>query len=274
MAEERRLLFALCHSAAVAFDRCRLSEDIRTAQMRAETEKLRAALLSSVSHDLRTPLASIIGATSTLSELGDAVPDAQQRELLAMVLSEAERLNRFVGNLLDMARIEYGKLQPRPSWCDVRDVIAQAVQGLNRALASRPLEVEVSDDFPLLHVDSVLLERVLENLVDNAVKYAKGDSPVRVTAHIEGGSAMLRVIDRGPGIPPGEREAVLTLAYRVREADKRSAGTGLGLHICRVLIEALGGTIELLDGPQRRGLCAQITLPLAELEEKQEAVAV
>ena len=274
MAEERRLLFALCHSAAVAFDRCRLSEDIRTAHMRAETEKLRAALLSSVSHDLRTPLASIIGATSTLSELGDAVPDAQQRELLAMVLSEAERLNRFVGNLLDMARIEYGKLQPRPSWCDVRDVIGQAVQGLNRALASRPLEVEVSDDFPLLHVDSVLLERVLENLVDNAVKYATGDSPVRVTAHIEGGSAMLRVIDRGPGIPPAEREAVLTLAYRVREADKRSAGTGLGLHICRVLIEALGGTIELLDGPQRRGLCAQITLPLAELEEKQEAVAV
>jgi len=270
--EQQRLLSALSHSAGVALERCRLSEEMRSAQMLVEAEKLRAALLSSVSHDLRTPLASIIGATSTLNELGDSVPPAQQRELLSMVLKEAERLDRFVGNLLDMTRIEYGKLQPQAGWCDLRDVLAGVVRGLHLVLANQPLKVSIDADFPLLFIDAVLLERVLENLVDNAVKHSGVELPVQVSASVSGSEAVIRVIDLGHGLSIGDRSTVQTLVHRARDADRRSAGSGLGLAICRGFVDALGGTLQLLDGPGRRGLCAEIRLPrgdaLATLEDQ------
>jgi two-component system, OmpR family, sensor histidine kinase KdpD len=282
-AEQQRLLLALCHSAGVALERCRLSEEMRSAQMLAEAEQLRAALLSSVSHDLRTPLASIIGATSTLSEFGDAVPPPQQRELLTLVLREAERLDRFVANLLDMTRIEYGKLQPRPSWCDVRDIIAGVVRSLHLQVTSQPLEVVIDAGFPLLHVDGVLLERVLENLVDNAVKHAGADPPVCITARVSGAEAVLQVIDHGPGLSPEDRSAVLAMVHRARDRDARSAGAGLGLAICRGFVAAVGGTLELRDAceadrdgeetPARRGLCAEIRLPLRWVEGGVEEAA-
>jgi len=261
-AENARLLVALCHLAAVALDRHRLAEEIRAAQMLTETEKLRTALLLSVSHDLRTPLASIIGAASTLEDLREALPPSDQEELLQTVLSEAARLDRFVANLLDMTRIEYGGLEPRPAWCDLRDLIAEATRGLSSVLGQRKLEVELSEDFPLLYIDGVLLERVLENLIDNAAKYSSTNSPLRLTAHRDGARAVLRLFDRGPGIPHDQREAVFTLFHRVREADKRAAGTGLGLAICRGLVEALGGEISLEDGADGKGLCAEVRVPL------------
>ena len=265
--EKARLLVALCHLAAVALDRHRLAEEMRAAHLLTETEKLRAALLSSVSHDLRTPLASIIGAASTLEDFSDALPPEDQRELLATVLSESLRLNRFVGNLLDMTRIEYGGLALRPAWCDLRDLIAEATRGLQSVLGPRTLALEVSDDFPLLFVDAVLLERVLENLIDNAAKYSSAEAPLRLTAHTEPGHAVLRLIDRGPGIPREQREAVFTLFHRVREADKREAGTGLGLAICRGLVEALGGAISLEDGPDAKGLCVEVRVPLGHASD-------
>jgi two-component system, OmpR family, sensor histidine kinase KdpD len=269
--EQGRFLFAIGHLAAVALDRHRLADEMRTAQVLTETERLRAALLSSVSHDLRTPLAAIIGSASTLDELGELLPPSQQRDLLGTILGEAERLNRFVGNLLDMTRIEYGGLEPRPAWCDVRDVVADAARGLHAVLEKRELQLDVSADFPLLYVDGVLLERVLENLIDNAAKYGGPDAPLQVSAHCAGERAVLRVIDRGPGIPREEREAVFTLFHRARDADKRAAGTGLGLAICRGLIEALGGTIQLGDGPGGRGLCAEIRMPLASEARRRSA---
>lgn len=266
--DNARLLVALCHLAAVALDRHRLADEMRAAQMSAESEKLRAALLSSVSHDLRTPLASIIGAASTLDALHAALPLADQRELIATVLAEAERLNRFVANLLDMTRLGYGRLEPRPAWCDLRDLIAEATHGLHGVLAGRTLRVEIPDDFPLLHVDAVLLERVLANLVDNAAKYSPADEALLLRARVDGDEAVVQMLDRGPGIPADQREAVFQPFHRVRDGDKRAAGTGLGLTICRGLAEALGGSIALRDGEGGVGLCAEVRLPLHSLEAK------
>jgi two-component system, OmpR family, sensor histidine kinase KdpD len=265
--EQRLLLLALRDLAAAAIDRRRLADRIRESEMRAETEKLRAALLSSVSHDLRTPLAGIIGAASTLLGLGSSLRDDDQKELLATVLGEAERLDRFVGNLLDMVRLESGAPLPKPSWCDIRDIVAEAVRGLSRMLADRELELHIEPDFPLLYVDGVLLERVIANLLDNAAKYSPAGTPIQVAAHRERDSAVLRVIDRGPGIPAAEREAVFTLFHRVREADKRVAGTGLGLAICRGLTESLHGSIEVGTGAGDSGACVEVRLPLPEPAE-------
>jgi two-component system sensor histidine kinase KdpD len=261
-ADAIRLLSALCQSAGVALERCRLSEEIRAAQMAAEAERLRTVLLSSVSHDLRTPLASIIGATSTLRDLGDAVRPAEQSELLTMVLEEARRLDRFVGNLLDMTRIGSGKLEPRLAWCDVRDVIAEVVRSLHLQLASGPLDVAIARGFPLLYVDAVLLERVIENLVHNAVKHAGADRPVALTADVDRDVARIRVIDAGPGLDRAAQAARNPLLRRVRDSDRRTAGSGMGLAICYAFTEALGGKLVLLDGAGGRGLCAEIRFPL------------
>ena len=268
--EQRRLLAALCHSGGVALERCRLSEEMRSAQMAVDEEKLRAALLSSVSHDLRTPLASIIGATSTLNEIGESIPPAEQSELLCMVQKEAERLDRLVGNLLDMARIGHGRLEPRPTWCDVRDVIAEVVRGLHLVPAQQKLSVSLEREFPLLFVDAVLLERVVENLVDNAVKHAGSDLPIQVTAGRSGDTAVIRVLDQGPGLPCVEGVPRHSLLRRARRSDGRPAGSGLGLEICQAFVDALGGALRLLPGPGGRGLCAEIRLPCHALAQETE----
>lgn len=260
--DQRRVLLALREMAAVAFDRRRLADRIRDAQLEAERNKLRTALLSSVSHDLRTPLAGIIGAASTLADFEASLPEGDRKELLGAVLSEGERLDRFVANLIDMTRLGSGGTEPRPSWCDIRDIVAEAVRGLSRALADRQLEVRISPDFPVLHVDAFLVERVLANLLDNAAKYSSAGAPILLTAHREGGSAIVRVIDQGRGIPVHEREAVFAWFHRVRDADRRVAGTGLGLPICRGLTEALGGSIEVQEGPGGKGTCVEVRLPV------------
>ncbi len=259
---QRGLLLALRDLCAAAIDRRRLTDRIRRAQMSAETDKLRAALLSSVSHDLRTPLSGIIGAASTLVGPGISLAEDARADLLATVLDEAERLDRFVGNLIDMTRLEAGGPQPRPSWCDLRDVVADVLRGLSRVLAERKLELRIEPGFPLLYVDGFLLDRVIANLVDNAVKYSAAGTPVMITAQRKRDTAILCVIDRGRGIPPEEREAVFDPFHRLRDADHRVAGTGLGLAICRGLTESLGGKIEVKSGPDDIGTCVEVRLPI------------
>jgi len=260
--DQRVLLLALREIAAVALDRRRLAEQIRESQMTSERERLRTALLSSVSHDLRTPLAGIIGAASALAGLEGALPEPARKELLATVLSEAERLDRFVANLLDMTRIEAGGPEPNPSWCDLRDIIADALRGLSRVLADRELEVDVDAGFPMLYLDGFLLERVIANLLDNAAKYSAQGTPISISARREGQTGVLRVIDRGRGIPTDQRASVFTLFHRTKERDRRIAGTGLGLAICRGLTEALRGSIEIQTGPGGHGTCVEVRLPL------------
>ncbi len=259
----RRLLDALADQAAVAIERITLVEDIDRARVTAETERLRAALLTSVSHDLRTPLASIIGSLTSLRSYGDGYDDATRETLMATIQAEAERLNRFIGNLLDMTRLEAGAIEIKPEPEDLTEIVGTALQRAGRLLAEHRVEVDLAPDLPLLRADYLLLEQALFNLLDNAAKYAPAGSLVRISARRERGSVAIEVTDEGPGVPPGDLERIFDKFYRVQQQDRQRAGTGLGLAICRGFIAALGGTITAGSRSDRSGAVFTIRLPAA-----------
>ncbi|MCF8479913.1 MAG: sensor histidine kinase KdpD [Rhodospirillum sp.] len=260
--EQRSLLAAVADQSAVAIERSQLSQDIEEARLLSETENLRSALLSSLSHDLRTPLVSIIGSATTLSDVGERISPEDRRSLVDTVLEEANRLNRFVQNLLDMTRLGYGALRPRRDWTDPVDVVGRAVHRLGDLLAPFQVRVDMAPDAPLLFVDPVLIEQVLVNILDNAAKHSPADGLIRVEAGPRDGWFRILVEDDGPGIPPDERELVFDMFYRVKARDSRIAGTGLGLSICRGLVEAHGGSILAEDGRGQRGAAIVLRLPL------------
>jgi two-component system sensor histidine kinase KdpD len=262
--DHRRLLEAVADQAAVAVERTKLVADIEDARVATESEKLRAALLASVSHDLRTPLVSIIGAATALGSLDAKLSLEARAELVDTVLGEAERLNRYVQNLLDMTKLGYGALQPRRDWVELPDIVASAVARLRRELAHLQVQVDLPAGLPLLHVDPVLIEQVLVNLLDNAGKHAQAS--IAINAAIEGEQIKLRVVDDGPGIAEADRLRVFEMFYRARQGDG-APGTGLGLSICRGLIEAHGGRITALAGPGDRGTAIEITLPLPQADK-------
>jgi two-component system, OmpR family, sensor histidine kinase KdpD len=261
--EERRLLDALGDQAAIAIERTRLAEDIDEARLLAETERLRSALLTSISHDLRTPLASIIGAITSLRSYGQNYDVMARTELMATVQDEAERLNRFVGNLLDMTRLESGALEPKRGYVDLGEIIGSALDRTAKVLHGHKVEVELTPDLPMLNIDAVLMEQVMVNLLDNAAKYAPAGSLVRVEAYRQDGSVAIDVSDEGAGIPNDALERVFDKFYRVRAGDRQRAGTGLGLAICRGFVEALGGRIVARNRPDRAGAVLHITFPAA-----------
>jgi two-component system sensor histidine kinase KdpD len=265
--EQRRLLDAVSDQAAVAIERTTLASSIEDARVMAETEQLRSALLSSISHDLRTPLVSIIGSATSLVTFGDTLSEENRRELLETVLEEAERLNRFVQNLLDMTRLGYGALTPKRDWVDLRDVVASAIERLKQALAPFKVVTDFKPGLHLLYVDPILIEQVMVNVLDNAGKYSPPGETIQIRGFEREGRAVIQVVDRGPGIPERERELVFDMFYRVKAGDNRIAGTGLGLAICRGLMEAHGGTIVALSGDYGQGACLELTLPIAEPPE-------
>jgi two-component system sensor histidine kinase KdpD len=240
---ERRQLDALADLAAIAMERIRLAKDVDQARMLAETEKLRSALLTSISHDLRTPLASIIGAISSLRAYGTLYDEHARDEMLTTALDEAERLNRYVANLLDMTQLDAGALQPKQEACDLQDVIGAALRRTSKQLAAHQIKVNVPANFPLLTLDFMLMEQVLVNLLDNAAKYTPPGTVVEVSAQRHKFSVVLMVRDEGPGIPAEELQRVFDKFYRIREGDRSRSGTGLGLAICRGFVEAMGGRI-------------------------------
>lgn len=260
-AEQQRLLFAMRDQAGVALEKVDLATEVQRSRLMTEADKLRAALLSSVSHDLRTPLVSIKGATTALMELDDALPATDKRELLENVLTETDRLNRYVQNLLDMTRLGYGALKPRWDWCDIRDIFGAAVRDLKHALDGRPINVTVAPGEELIRTDAGLLEQVLVNLLENAAKYSPADTAVDLAGRRRGDSYELRVSDHGPGIPHGERERVFDVFHRARATDQKTAGTGMGLAICKGFVEALGGTIEVSSSANVGGCTVRIRLP-------------
>jgi two-component system sensor histidine kinase KdpD len=274
--EHRRLLDAVVDQAAVAIERTKLTVDIEEARILSETEQLRSALLSSVSHDLRTPLVSILGSATSLANLGDAIPTRDRAELAQTILEESERLNRFVQNLLDMTRLGYGALEPKRDWIDLRDVIGGAVRDMRRSLEDLKVELRFAADLPLMYVDPVLIGQVVMNLLDNAAKHAPLNSTVTVSAGRRGEDIAVSVVDGGPGIPPDDRRAVFDMFYRVAVRDSDARGTGLGLAICKGLVEAHGGEIAAGIGPDGRGTEMTFTLPLREVPpifESQDAEA-
>jgi two-component system sensor histidine kinase KdpD len=262
----RRLFDALADQAAIAVERITLAEDIDRARVTAETERLRAALLTSISHDLRTPLATIIGSLTSLRSYGKSYGEKTRDELVATIQAEAERLNRFIGNLLDMTRLEAGAIELKPELADIGEILGTALERAGKILASHRVKVEIDPKLPMVHVDYLLLEQVLFNLLDNAAKYAPAGSLVEVRARRDGGAALIEVIDEGPGIPPEHLEHIFDKFYRVHAQDRQRAGTGLGLAIGRGFVEALGGTIRAGNRSDRSGAVFTIRLPIGAAE--------
>ncbi|MBV9378430.1 MAG: sensor histidine kinase KdpD [Alphaproteobacteria bacterium] len=260
--DERRLLDALCDQAAVAIERISLAKGLDEARVLAETERLRAALLTSISHDLRTPLASILGTVSSLRSFPEKYGATEREELLATLQDEAERLNRFVANLLDMTRLESGAIELKIEFIDVAEIIGSALQRAGNVLAGHRVEVEIEPGLPMLRLDAVLFEQVLFNLFDNAAKYSPAGSRIDLRAKRDGELVEIEVVDEGPGIPPADFERIFNKFYRVQAQDRRRAGTGLGLAICRGFVEALGGWIVARNRRDRSGAVLTIRMPV------------
>jgi two-component system sensor histidine kinase KdpD len=267
------LLEALLAQAAVAIERIRLSQERDEARLAAETERLRSALLTSLSHDLKTPLASITGAVTALRQY-DALYDATARdELAATIQDEAERLGRFVANLLDMARLEAGGIVLDLQPVELGEVVGTALQRTASVLAEYRVVIDFAPSLPMLNLDMVLFEQVLVNLLDNAAKYAPASSTVTVKGRRSEDGITLEVIDEGPGLAPGDKERVFEKFYRASKGDRQRAGTGLGLAICRGFVEALGGTIRAANRADRPGAVFIITFPEAMIAASYESVS-
>jgi two-component system sensor histidine kinase KdpD len=257
-AEQRTLLEAVGRQAALALDRVRLAEEARQAALRARTEELRSGLLSSVSHDLRTPLAAITGAATTLYEAAD-LDVATRRDLTEAICEEAERLERLVSNLLDMTRLQSGAVEPRREWVPLVEVIGGALTRVEERLAGRRVRTDLAEDLPLVSLDPVLVEQLFINLLENAAKYTPSSAELEIRAAREGGMLVVDVADRGPGIPPGDEERIFERFHRGAHAGV--GGAGLGLPIARAIAEAHGGRLVASNRPGG-GALFRLTLPL------------
>jgi two-component system sensor histidine kinase KdpD len=260
--DERRLIDALIDQGALAIERVHLVEDMDRAKRTIETDRLRSALLTSISHDLKTPLASILGAASTLRDLGGSLDTAQKAELIGTVVEESERLNRFIANLLDMTRLEAGAVTPNFGLHDLGEIVGAALRRAAPLLARHRVETDMGRDLPMVEVDAVLFEQALFNLLDNAAKYAPAGTTIGIHGWSDGHSVHLQVMDEGEGIPAGEIGRVFDKFYRVRKADHVRAGTGLGLAISRGFIEAMKGTLVADNRSDRSGAVFTIALPV------------
>ncbi|HYA80249.1 MAG TPA: sensor histidine kinase KdpD [Methylocystis sp.] len=261
--QEERLLSSILDQTATAIDRAGLVEHSIRAAALEENEKLRQTLLSSLSHDLRTPLASITGAVTSLRELGEKMSPPERQDLLASIEEESGRLSRFVKNLLDMSRIEAGALEVRRDWVDVADAVRAAAGRIKKTFPEMKVSLSLAPGLPFIRGDANLLQQVLFNLLDNAHKYGGGAAAVH--ARREGRDVVVTVTDEGPGIKPADLERIFEKFYRGGRPDGRKAGTGLGLSICRGLVEAMGGTIRAQSPAlRRRGTRIILRFPAAE----------
>jgi len=265
--DQRRLFNALADQAALAIERIGLAQDVERAQIAVETEQFRSALLTSISHDLRTPLASVLGSATSLRNYRHSLDEAAQDELIATIQEEAERLNRFIANLLDMTRLEAGAVQPQSDLIDLGDIVGSALQRAAKVVAKHRASVDLAADLPMLRLDPVLFEQVLFNLLDNAAKYAPAGTEIGLNARREGNVVWLQVIDEGRGIPADDLERIFDKFYRVQVADNRRVGTGLGLAICKGFVEAMGGTIAAGNRRDGHGAVFTIAFPLAAGQE-------
>ena len=259
-AEYRRLAESLSAQAALALERAQLGEEARRAQMLEAAERLQAALLNSISHDLRTPLVSITGALTALRDDYAQVDQEALRGLVSDACVEADRLNRLVGHLLDMTRIEARAMHLTLEPCDVQDAVGSALEQSAERLAGREVRTDLPPGLPLVTMDFVLIVQVLVNLIENAVKYSAAASPIEISAAIEGEMLRLEVADRGVGIPAGDLARIFDKFYRVQRPDVVT-GSGLGLAICRGIVEAHSGDIAAANRPGG-GTVISVTLPL------------
>ncbi|MDE1893289.1 MAG: sensor histidine kinase KdpD [Xanthomonadaceae bacterium] len=259
--DRRSLALAMVQDIGRALERARLADELESARVQGETERLRSALLSSVSHDLRSPLASMIGAAGTLLSYEEKLPADERRELLESILGEGQRLDRYIQNLLDMTRLGHGTLKLARDWTDAAEIVAAAVGRLRKLFPDLRVDVLMPADTVLLFVHPALIEQALFNILENAARFSPPGAPVRVSSQSLGERWLLEVRDQGPGIPEEERARIFDMFYSVSRGDRAPQGTGLGLAICRGMVGAHGGSVEALPG-NGRGTTIRISLPL------------
>lgn len=257
---QRRLMEAFANQAAQAIERVQLAEEARQIKLLQAAEKLQTALLNSISHDLRTPLVSITGALTSLDEQSDSLNEEHRRSLILTAREEADRLNRLVGNLLSMTRIESGAIKLHVEPGDLQDVVGTALEQLGKRIADRKVEVNIPDNFPLVPMDFTLMVQVLVNVLDNAVKYSPDYCAIEVSGRVAEGFARLQVADRGEGIPPEDLARIFDKFYRVQRPESVS-GTGLGLSISKGIVEIHNGRVYA-SGRDGGGTIITIELPL------------
>jgi two-component system, OmpR family, sensor histidine kinase KdpD len=269
--DQRRLLDALRDQGALAIERVRLVEEMDRVERTAETERLRSALLTSISHDLKTPLAAVLGAAGALRDIGVKLSDAEKADLLATIIDESERLNRFIANLLDMTKLESGAVKPNVALHDLGEIVGSALRRAGRILSHHQVELELAPDLPMLELDAVLFEQVLFNLLDNAAKYAPPETTIRIQSWQDPETVSLRVLDEGSGIAANDLDHIFDKFYRAQKTDHVRAGTGLGLAISRGFVEAMRGTIVAANRTDRSGAAFTISLPIPRQRQNLEA---
>ncbi|WP_448110451.1 DUF4118 domain-containing protein [Pseudomonas lini] len=260
--QRRRLLTALSQPLAQALARAQLADDLEAARLHGETEQLRSALLASVSHDLRTPLTSMRGSIDSLLALGEAIPLEDRRELLEGTRDEAERLDRYIQNLLDMTRLGHGALKLARDWVSPADIVGSSLNRLRAVLASLQVITEVPAELPLLYVHAALIEQALVNVLENAARFSPPRGRLELRAGATDSELFFSVSDEGPGIPEEERAKIFDMFYTAARGDRGGQGTGLGLAICQGMVGAHGGRISVTDGIEGRGTCITLHLPL------------
>jgi two-component system sensor histidine kinase KdpD len=261
--ERARLAEAMTRDLGQALRRLQLSGQLEATRLQAETERLRASLLSSVSHDLRSPLSTIIGSAESLDLYRDRMPVDDQRQLARDIVGEGRRLDRYIQNLLDMTRLGQGLADLHREWVGLDDIVGSALQRITRVHAGRAFALHLPTPAPLLHVNPPLFEQALFNALDNAAKFSPVDTAVDVLARLEAGRIEIDIRDAGPGIPEAEREPVFDMFHSVARGDRCPDGTGLGLTICRGILRAHGGEAMALARGDRAGTILRLSLPLA-----------
>ncbi|MBV4544896.1 sensor histidine kinase [Pseudomonas triticicola] len=260
--QRRRLLTALSQPLAQALARAQLADDLEAARLHGETEQLRSALLASVSHDLRTPLTAMRGSIDSLLALGEAIPLEDRRELLEGTRDEAERLDRYIQNLLDMTRLGHGALKLARDWVSPADIVGSSLNRLRAVLAPLQVSTEVPAELPLLYVHAALIEQALVNVLENAARFSPSHGRLQLHAGADEQEIFFAVSDEGPGIPEEDRAKIFDMFYTAARGDRGGQGTGLGLAICQGMVGAHGGRISVADGIDGRGTCITLHLPL------------
>jgi len=260
--EEHKLLDALANHAAVTVERASFSARVEEARLIKETEDFRNAMLSSLTHDFKTPLASILGTISSLRHYGSMYDAGTRDEMLGTAQEESERLNRYLGNLLDITRLDTGTLSPKSEIIDISDIVGAVLKRFNNSAEAARIETAVTPDLPMVPLDFMLTEQALFNILDNALKYAPTGKVV-IRAYASNGTCAIAIEDSGPGIPPEHLVRIFDRFYRVKSADRQRAGTGLGLAVSKGFTEAMGGKLVASNRP-RGGAVFTMIFPIAK----------
>ncbi|MBU2712530.1 ATP-binding protein [Zooshikella harenae] len=267
------LIHTFVQQAEQALRQCNLMNSLQQEKMNKEREMLRSALLSSVSHDLRTPLATMIGSVSTLQAFHQQLSVDDQQELLTAILEEAKRLNRYVQNLLDMTRIGHGELKLERDWVTIEDIINVTLKRTKPLLHQQQIHVTGIQPTPLLYIHPALIEQALFNVVENAIKFTPEGGAIELQTALQENTLILRVIDEGPGIPQDEREQIFDMFYTVSRGDRKPHGTGLGLAISQSILRAHGGFIDVTDPlSPHNGAAFVFHIPLPTQQPTEEPV--